>query len=183
MRKRKISPRCIADHIRRVLKDGGSAPHAEDVQWFFKEEIQSRGWYTAELRRVAVRFRRTIKSERGTEFLIQVANDLFRGKVLEEKVFAVLMLETLTDEFGDPEFRLFESWLDRITSWANHDALALSHCTYACGRAVEEGLRVPLGEIKEPLASTGGLRRPDSGHTAEAVFSRHRAPLEQVVVR
>ena len=123
MPKRKISPRYIADHIRRVLKDGGSAPHAEDVQWFFKEEIQSRGWYTAELRKVAVRFRRTIKSERGTEFLIKVANDLFRGKVLEEKVFAVLMLETLTDEFGDPEFQLFESWLDRISSWADHDAL------------------------------------------------------------
>jgi len=124
MPRRRVSPHYIADHIRRVLKDGGSAPHAEGVQWFFKEEIQSRGWYTAELRKVAVRFRRTIKSERGTEFLIQVANDLFRGKVLEEKVFAVLMLETLTDEFGDPEFRLFESWLDRITSWADHDALA-----------------------------------------------------------
>ena len=123
MPRRRVSPRYIADHIRRVLKDGGSAPHAEDVQWFFKEEIQSRGWYTAELRKVAVRFRRTIKSERGTEFLIKVANDLFRGKVLEEKVFAVLMLETLTDEFGDPEFQLFESWLDRISSWADHDAL------------------------------------------------------------
>ena len=123
MRMRKISPRYIADHIRRVLKDGGSAPHAEGVQWFFKEEIQSRGWYTAELRRVAVRFRRTIKSERGTEFLIKVANDLFRGKVLEEKVFAILMLQTLTNEFGDPAFQLFESWLDRISSWADHDAL------------------------------------------------------------
>jgi hypothetical protein len=31
MPKRKISPRYIADHIRRVLKDGGSAPHAEGV--------------------------------------------------------------------------------------------------------------------------------------------------------
>ena len=123
MPKRKISPRYIADHIRRVLKDGGSAPHAKGVQWFFKEEIQSRGWYTAELRKVAVRFRRTIKTERGTDFLIKVANDLFRGKVLEEKVFAILMLQTLTHEFGDPKFQLFESWLDRISSWADHDAL------------------------------------------------------------
>jgi 3-methyladenine DNA glycosylase AlkD len=123
MPKRRVTPRYIADHIRRVLKDGGSAPHAEGVQWFFKEEIKSRGWYTAELRKVAVRFRRTIKTELGTGFLIKVANDLFRGKVLEEKVFAVLMLETLTDEFGDSEFRLFESWLDRISTWADHDGL------------------------------------------------------------
>lgn len=121
--KRKITPTYIAAHIRRVLKDGGSAPHAEGVQWFFKEEIKSRGWYTAELRKVAVRFRRTIAREQGTVFLLQVCDKLFRGRVLEEKVFAVLLLEKLVDQFGDQEFRLFESWLSRISSWADHDAL------------------------------------------------------------
>jgi ABC-type branched-subunit amino acid transport system ATPase component len=39
MPKRKITPNYIADHIRRVLKDGGSAPHSEEVQRFFKEEV------------------------------------------------------------------------------------------------------------------------------------------------
>src|ERR1700741_2849635 len=123
MPKRKITPKYIADHVRRVLKNGGSAPHAEGVQWVFKEEIKSRGWYTAELRRVAVRFRRTIIREQSLAFLIKVADQLFRGRVLEEKVFAVLMLEKITDQLLDPEFRRFESWLDRITSWADHDAL------------------------------------------------------------
>jgi 3-methyladenine DNA glycosylase AlkD len=123
MPKRKITPNYIAAHIRRVLKDGGSAPHAEEVQWFFKEEIKSRGWYTGELRKVATRFRRTILKELGLPFLIRVADKLFTGRCLEEKVFAVIMLETLTDKFGDPEFRLFESWLSRITSWAEHDGL------------------------------------------------------------
>src|SRR5207253_4617868 len=85
MTKRAITPRYIADHIRRVLKDGGSAPHAEGVQHFFKEEIQSRGWYTAELRKVAVGFRRAILKERGQEFLVRVANQLFSGDVLEER--------------------------------------------------------------------------------------------------
>jgi len=117
------TPAYIAAHIRRVLKDGGSAPHAEGVQWFFKEEIKSRGWYTAELRKVAVRFRRAIVQERGSEFLLRVANHLFHGRVLEEKVIAVFLLETLVDKLGDPEFRRFESWLLRISSWADHDAL------------------------------------------------------------
>ena len=99
MPKRKITPRYIADHIRRVLKDGGSAPHAEGVQHFFKHEIKSRGWYTAELRKVAVRFRRTILREQGLGFLLKVADDLFSGDVLEEKVFAVFLLEKLTDKF------------------------------------------------------------------------------------
>jgi len=123
MAKRKITPAYIAAHIRRVLKDGGSAPHAKGVQWFFKEEIKSRGWYTAELRKVAVRFRRTIVREQDMGFLVKVADHLFRGRVLEEKVFAVFLLEKIVVDFSDAEFLLFESWLDRIGSWADHDGL------------------------------------------------------------
>ncbi len=124
MPKREITPDYIADHIRRVLKDGGSAPHSEDVQRFFKEAVQSRGWYTAELRKFAVRFRRSIARERGMDFVVQVADNLFSGQILEEKVMAVFLLEKQTKNFGDNEFQLFASWLDRVTSWADHDALA-----------------------------------------------------------
>jgi 3-methyladenine DNA glycosylase AlkD len=124
MPKREITPRYIADHIRRVLKDGGSAPHSKEVQHFFKEVIQSRGWRTAELRKVAVRFRRSIANERGLPFVVQVADDLFSGRVLEEKVFAVFLLEGQTGSFGPREFKMFSSWLDRVTSWADHDGLA-----------------------------------------------------------
>jgi 3-methyladenine DNA glycosylase AlkD len=123
MPKRKLTPAYIAAHIRRVLKDGGSTAHAEGVQWFFKEEVKSRGWYTAELRKVAVRFRRTILREQGMEFLLDVADKLFSGEVLEEKNLAVMLLENQTRHFGDKEFRRFESWLSRITSWADHDGL------------------------------------------------------------
>src|SRR5208282_1789330 len=121
---RTITPNYIADHIRRVLKDGGSAPHSEDVQHFFKEVVKSRGWYTAELRKFAVRFRRSIVRERGMDFVVQVANELFSGRVLEEKVMAVFLLEKQTKNFGDAEFELFASWLDRVSSWADHDSLA-----------------------------------------------------------
>ena len=119
-----VTPSYIADHSRRVLKDGGSAPHSEDVQHFFKEQIQSRGWYTAELRKIAVRFQRSIARERGMDFLLQVADQLFSGQILEEKVMAVFLLEKQTSNFGDREFHLFASWLDRVSSWADHDALA-----------------------------------------------------------
>jgi len=110
--------------VQRVLKDGGSAPHAEGVQHFFKEEIQSRGWYTHELRKVAVRFRRTIVREAGLPFLVRVADRLFRGRMLEEKVFAVFLLQGEVARLGDAEFRLFESWLGRVSSWADHDGVA-----------------------------------------------------------
>jgi len=120
---RKPAPAQLAAEIRQILENEGSVEHATGVQWFFKEEIKSHGWYTAELRKVAVRFRRQILQELGPDILLQVANQLFSGRNLEEKVFSVFLLEKLTADFGDAEFRLFESWLSRISSWADHDGL------------------------------------------------------------
>jgi 3-methyladenine DNA glycosylase AlkD len=119
----KITPRLVADQIRRVLKDGGSSEHAASVQWFFKEEIKSHGWYTAALRKAAVQFRRDIVRQRDLDFAIKVADQLFSGRNLEEKIVAVFLLEKQTNNFGEHEFQLLESWLDRISSWADHDAL------------------------------------------------------------
>jgi 3-methyladenine DNA glycosylase AlkD len=123
MTPRRRSPESIAAEIRHLLRNDGSAEHADGVQWFFKDEIKSHGWYTAGLRSVAVRFRRRIRKEFGLDFLLRVADKLFAGRVLEEKVFAVFLLEKMTEEFDDAEFRLFESWLPRISSWADHDGL------------------------------------------------------------
>jgi 3-methyladenine DNA glycosylase AlkD len=120
---RKIVASQLANEIRRVLKGGGSPEHAEGVQWFFKAEIKSHGWYTAALRKAAVQFRRNIARERGMDFVVQVADKLFKGRVLEEKVFAVFLLENQTTNFGDSVFKVFASWLDRVSSWADHDAL------------------------------------------------------------
>ncbi len=99
------TPVKVAAQIRRALKEGGSAEHATGVQWYFKDEIKSHGWYTADLRRAAVRFRRELKKERGLDFLVQVADQLFSGPVLEEKVAAVFLLEKLDAEFGEREFK------------------------------------------------------------------------------
>jgi 3-methyladenine DNA glycosylase AlkD len=113
----------IAQRIRRALKDGGSAEHAAGVQWFFKEKIKSHGWYTSALRRAIRQCRREILRQHDFQFLTEVANQLFSGNILEEKVAGVFLLEGLDAPFGDREFRMFESWLDRVSSWADHDGL------------------------------------------------------------
>jgi 3-methyladenine DNA glycosylase AlkD len=71
----------------------------------------------------ALRFRRQIQKEHGLDFLVEVADQLFLGSVLEEKIAAIFLLEKLDAEFGDSEYKLFESWLGRISSWADHGAL------------------------------------------------------------
>ncbi len=122
-------PSTVAARIRRALKDGGSSEHAAGVQWFFKEEIKSHGWRAADLRRAMRQCRKEILREYDLPFLLDVADKLFNGKVLEEKIAGVLLLENLDAKFGDREFRLFEQWIDRISSWADHDALV--HCLIA----------------------------------------------------
>jgi len=114
----------IADHLRQVLVNGASAPHTIEVERFFKEEIQSRGWRAVELRKLARRFTKVIKSDASLPYLIDVADNLFRGRVLEEKVLAVLLLETSTKDMTRADFELFEGWLKRVSTWADHDALA-----------------------------------------------------------
>ena len=116
----------IADHLRRVLVNGASAPHTAEVQKFFKDEIQSRGWYTNELRKLSRRFTRVIRSEEGLDYLIAVADNLFHGDVLEEKVLAVLLLEPCVNDLTATHFKLFDQWLDRVSTWADHDALVQS---------------------------------------------------------
>lgn len=130
----KKTPAYIAAHIRRVLLNGASAPHTEEVQRFFKEEIQSRGWYTDELRKVALRFRKAILTDCDQKFLLAVADKLFRGRILEEKGFAVILLQGMTSKFGAAEFKLFASWLPRVSTWADHDALA----SYLLGPMIAE---------------------------------------------
>lgn len=56
-------------------------------------------------------------------YLVEGADLLFRGEVLEEKLLAVFLLEKDVGAFGDREFRLFERWIGRVNSWADHDAL------------------------------------------------------------
>jgi 3-methyladenine DNA glycosylase AlkD len=117
------TPKHTAEQVRYELRTGGSAQHAAGVQWFFKEEIRSHGWYTAALRKAAVLTRRRILDEKSLPFLMNVADELFHGGILEEKVFAVFLLEKMTDQLGAREFRVFESWLSRVSTWADHDAL------------------------------------------------------------
>jgi 3-methyladenine DNA glycosylase AlkD len=111
--------RDIVEH----LKAHGSPEHAAGVQWFFKERVQSHGWYTAALRRYAKSLHTQLAAD--PALLLDVAEQLFASPALEEKVLAVTMLQPSLHRFGDAEFRRFESWLGKVLSWADHDALAM----------------------------------------------------------
>lgn len=164
--------RYIADHLRTVLKNGASAPHTAEVEHFFKNEIQSRGWYTGELRKLARRFSRVIAGGEGIDYLFAVSDNLFRGKVLEEKVLAVLMLEDKVGSLNESHFGSLIGWLDRVSTWADHDALA----SYLLG---------PL-MVAEPKRATHVLRwtrSRDSWHRRAAAVALIRGVRKQMFAR
>jgi 3-methyladenine DNA glycosylase AlkD len=64
------------------------------------------------------------KFKKSTDSIFWLRLDqLFLGSVLEERIAAIFLLEKLDAEFGDSEYKLFESGLGRLSSWADHDAL------------------------------------------------------------
>jgi 3-methyladenine DNA glycosylase AlkD len=110
-------------HIVGHLKSHGSREHAAGVQWFFKEEIRSYGWRAADLRRYARALNHEYRGEPSS--LLAVADALFGRDVLEEKALGVLVLQPSLRGFGSAEFRRFERWLTRVSTWADHDALVM----------------------------------------------------------
>jgi len=123
------------------LEEHGSAEHAAGVQWYFKEEVRSHGWYTAALRRYAKALHTQLAADQA--LLLDVAERLFRSRCLEEKALAVTMLQPSLGRFGSPEFRRFETWLGQVSSWADHDALAM----YLIGPMLVAG----PGRVARPL--------------------------------
>ena len=123
------------------LEEHGSPEHAAGVRWFFKEDVQSHGWYTAELRRYARALHAQLAADQAV--LLDVAERLFGSPVLEEKALAVIVLQPSLRRFGSAEFRRFERWLGRVLSWADHDALAMC--------LIGPMLVADPGRVKRPL--------------------------------
>ena len=122
MQKKRTVP-SVAHAIVTHLKSQGCPKHAAGVQWFFKEAVRSYGWYTADLRRYAREMHKELAAD--PALLLDVAERLFAGAVLEEKALAVTMLEPSLRRFGGAEFARFERWLGKVSSWADHDALTM----------------------------------------------------------
>jgi 3-methyladenine DNA glycosylase AlkD len=115
----------LAAEIRRTLAARGSNMVAVSAQRFFKEVIQAHGWRTAPLRKFAHEQRKLVQKSSGIAAVVELADELFRGEIIEEKTFAVLLLEQSAAKLSDHDFRLFEQWLDRVSNWGDHDGVVM----------------------------------------------------------
>jgi len=115
----------LASEIRQTLASRGSKSIALSSQRFFKEAFEARGWRTAPLRKFAHEYRKSLIKSAGLNVVLELADELFRGPISEEKNFAVFLLEQSPTRLGDSEFRLFDEWLDRVSNWSDHDGLTM----------------------------------------------------------
>ena len=120
----------LAREIRQTLAAGGSKSITLSSQRFFKEAFEAHGWRTAPLRKFAHEYRKSLIKSAGLNVVVELADELFRGPISEEKNFAVFLLEQSATKLGDSEFRLFDEWLDRVSNWSDHDGLTM----YLLGR-------------------------------------------------
>ena len=114
-----------AAQIRHALAGGGSKDVAKSSKRFFREQVTCYGWKTAPLRRFAHQWRRRLLAEKNLGFVVEVADQLFRRGPNEDKNFAVFLLEQSPAKLSEAEFHLFESWLDRVENWSDHDGLTM----------------------------------------------------------
>ena len=115
----------LAREIRQTLASRGSKSIALSSQRFFKEAFEAHGWRTAPLRKFAHECRKSLIKSAGLNAVVELADELFRGSISEEKNFAVFLLEPSPTKLGDSEFRLFDEWLDRVSNWSDHDGLTM----------------------------------------------------------
>jgi 3-methyladenine DNA glycosylase AlkD len=115
----------LAREIRQTLASRGSKSIALSAHRFFKEAFEAHGWRTAPLRKFAHEYRKSLIKSAGLNAVVELADELFRGPISEEKNFAVFLLEQSPAKLGDSEFRLFDEWLDRVSNWSDHDGLTM----------------------------------------------------------
>ncbi len=166
----KRTPVQVADHIRKLLREGSSAEHAAGVQWFFKEEIRSHGWYTAPLRRLAAKLRHEILAEGGLKLLLDTADQLFSGEYIEERAVAVFLLQRDVAK-GVPPLRKVADARDLLGR--SRRARVSSPRSDASGRFTSRPAHLPLGEIRQSVAAPRLRRRADSRRAEEALFPGH----------
>jgi len=117
------SPAAVVREIVLPLERHGGPAHAAGAQRYFKDEGTCWGWRTADLRSYARAVRAALAPDAG--LLMDGAARRFRGRALEEKGLGVRVLAPSAGRLGGREFRRLEGWLDDVSTWADHDSLAM----------------------------------------------------------
>ncbi len=124
----------IIQKIRAELKKNGNEGRIESIRKFFKEGLKCYGLKSAEVRKIAKKYRQEIR-DCGKKEIFRLCEELFSSGYLEESGIAAIWLPELSSAFKPVDLETFKRWIERyIDNWAKCDTF----CNHTVGNFMEK---------------------------------------------
>ncbi len=110
--------------LRRLLREAAEPAFRATQQSFSKEPIRTLGVRTPQVRRLATQAAKEYREARlPWEKIVTIAEELWRGKMLEERVLGIEILARFRSRLDD--WRRFDGWVDTLSNWGETDGLCI----------------------------------------------------------
>ncbi len=113
-------------YLKRRLREMADPEARRSQQGFFKEPVRGLGVRVPDLRRLAGEAAKEYRGAKlGLDNVLQMADRLWRGGVIEERLLAVLVLSKFRRQLEPAHWKHLDAWVDGLTNWAETDGLCL----------------------------------------------------------
>jgi 3-methyladenine DNA glycosylase AlkD len=124
----------VLDAVRSELAQSADEKTRDSAQRFFKEEAKFYGVKSAAVKKIAQKYRRSIKGLEKPE-IFALCESLLQSGYGEEAAVAFEWAYSLRKDYQPEDFQIFESWVEKyVDNWAKCDTL----CNHTIGAFVEQ---------------------------------------------
>jgi 3-methyladenine DNA glycosylase AlkD len=166
--------------LRSELNAAADPKFREGQRRYFKEPVDPYGVRTVDLHRIVRDLYHRVKKWPAAE-RNKLCTEMFKGGRLEETAIVCHLCRRFSHHFAEPDFRLFEHWLDHyVNTWANCDGLG----TWLIAAALENEPKL-VPELPAWTASKNRWRRRAAAVSLlrEAEAARHHEIIFDIADR
>ncbi len=173
----------LAVRVQEELAAASDPKFRDGVNAFFKEPVNAWGVRSPDVHRIAASAAREAKRWTDAEKK-RFAADLWQDSRLEAGAAVICFYRCFSRGFGEPEFRLFERWIDRhVRNWAHCDGVSSWLIAASVGNcpALIPRLRAwtaARSRWKRRAAIVSLLQEAKQGRNLDAIFEIADALLE-----
>jgi 3-methyladenine DNA glycosylase AlkD len=122
----------LLQKINTELISGANDENALGQKHFFKEPINTRGWKSGDLHKIAKKY---FPKDLPKNEVFQLCNKLWATGFMEESFIVCDWVYELAKKYEEKDFDVFENWIEKyISNWATCDTF----CTNIMGEFVEK---------------------------------------------
>ncbi len=124
----------VLEAVRAELAQSADEKTRDSAQRFFKEEAKFYGVKSAAVKKIAQKYRRSIKGMEKPE-IFALCENLLQSGYGEESFIAFEWAYSLRKSYQPQDFQIFESWVEKyVDNWAKCDTL----CNHTIGAFIEQ---------------------------------------------